>query len=313
MTDTHAGIVWNPTKTSRETLEAGLAEFAGITVSWYETTVEDPGQGATQAALDAGVDIVFAAGGDGTVRAVAEQLGQRESPVELGIIPLGTGNLLARNLGLPLNDPAAAFARAFGGEGRPIDLGWVETSLPEGTHRHAFTVMAGFGMDAHMITETDEALKDKAGWLAYVESLGRAVAASGVIDVRLAFDGGETERQIAHTLIVGTCGSLQAGITLLPDADPSDGELDVLILHADGLAGWTDMLRTMVWENGLRRMLRSGADDEGARSSDSTTHRRITSLTIELDEPRVVEVDGDDLGLTTRIEVSVQPAAVRVR
>ena len=310
MNDTHAGIVWNPTKTTREVLEAGLGEHE-LEVSWYETTEDDPGQGATQRALDDGVDLVFAAGGDGTVRAVAEQLATSQSQVDLGIIPLGTGNLLARNLGLPLNDPAAAFARAFEGGARPIDLGWVESSLPEGTHRHAFTVMAGFGMDAHMITETDETLKDKAGWLAYVESLGRAVAASEVIDLGLAFDGGATERQQAHTLIVGNCGSLQAGITLLPDADPGDGELDVLILHADGLAGWTDTLRNMVWDNGLMRLLRS--EDEGATSTDSTTHRRITSLTIELDQPRVFEVDGDDLGLTTRIDISVQPAAIRVR
>ena len=313
MSDAHAGIVWNPTKTTREALETALAEQFDGRVSWFETTEDDPGQAATQQALDEGVDVVFAAGGDGTVRAVAEGLAVRESEVELGIIPLGTGNLLARNLGLPLNDPAAAFARAFEGNARPIDLGWVETSLPEGTHRHAFTVMAGFGMDAHMITETDESLKDKAGWLAYVESLGRAVAASEVIDLRLAFDGGATEEQKAHTLIVGNCGSLQAGVTLLPNADPGDGELDVLILHSDGLAGWMETLRTMMWDNGLRRLLRTDDEDQRAQSTDSTTHRRITSLTIELDEPRVFEVDGDDLGLTTRIDISVQPGAVRIR
>lgn len=161
-----------------------------------------------------------------------------------------------------------------------------------------------------MITETDDQLKDKAGWLAYIESLGRALSASEVIDVDLAFDGGEPVRQQVHTAIVGNCGALQGGVTLLPDADPADGELDLLLLSAEGIGGWVDTFRNMAWDNGLKRLLTRG---DTAESSESATHRRLTSLTIELAEPREFEVDGDDLGEVTRVDITVQPAALRVR
>lgn len=309
MSAEHVGIVWNPSKTGREDLEAAVARQAKV--SWFETSEQDPGHAATAAALDAGVDLVLAAGGDGTVRAVAEHLAETNAKVELGIIPLGTGNLLARNLGVPLNDLAAAFARALDGTARTIDIGWAELALPGGIERHAFAVMAGFGIDAHMITETNDDLKDKAGWVAYVESLGRALSASEVIDIRIAADGDEMTEETAHTVIVGNCGTLQGGLNLLPDADPTDGELDLLILNAEGIAGWADTLRNFAWHNGIKRLMTPG--DDAAESSESTTHRRVTTLTIELDEPRVFEVDGDDLGETTRIGISIQPGAVRIR
>ncbi len=313
MNATHVGIVWNPSKTSKEDLETALKDSIGDSapqVSWFETSEDDPGREATQRALDASADLVLAAGGDGTVRAVAEHLAKAEADAELGIIPLGTGNLLARNLDIPLNDLPAAFAHALDGKAHPIDLGWAEIARPDGTERHAFAVMAGFGIDAHMITETNDDLKDKAGWLAYVESLGRAVSASEIITIHLSIPGQDAVEEQAHTLIVGNCGTLQGGVTLLPDADPADGELDLLILNADGIGGWMDTLRNMVWDNGIKRLF--GTNDT-AESSDSTTHQRITALTIELDEPRVFEVDGDDLGETTRIEISIQPAAILVR
>jgi len=313
---TRAGIVWNPSKTTKEDLETALSDSQqtdGARLSWFETSEDDPGRGATQRALDAGVDVVLAAGGDGTVRACAEHLADTNAEADLGIIPLGTGNLLARNLDVPLNDLSAAFTRALTGPGRPLDIGWAEVTLPGGVKRRAFAVMAGFGIDAHMITETDDELKDRAGWLAYVESLGRAVSATEVIGIRLAVDGAPAEQENAHTLIVGNCGTLQGGIPLLPDADPADGELDLLVLHADGIAGWTDTMRNMIWDNGLKRLLKGGGGNERAQSSEATTHRRLESLTIELDEPRVFEVDGDDLGEVTRIRIGVQPAAIRVR
>lgn len=307
------GIVWNPSKTEKDVLEAGLRDAVGDgdapEVSWFETSADDPGIAATKSALDAGADLVVAAGGDGTVRAVAEHLADSRADADLGIIPLGTGNLLARNLEIPLADVAAAFTRALTAAASPLDIGWAEVTTASGVERHAFAVMAGFGIDAHMITETDDALKDKAGWLAYVESLGRAVSASAVIDVRLAIDDSAPRPERAHTVIVGNCGTLQGGMTLLPDADPRDGELDLLVLHADGVAGWLDTLRTAAWENGIKRLFGSGR----AESSDSTTHGRLRSVQVDLDEPRAFEVDGDELGEITRVKMWVQPAAVRVR
>ena len=247
---------------------------------------------------------------------MAEHLAESGARAELGIIPLGTGNLLARNLGVPLKDLTAAFERALTGEAIPLDIGWARLAVDGETDgkRYAFAVMAGFGIDAHMITETDDDLKDRAGWLAYVESLGRALSASEVIDIRLSGQNLEPSDEQAHTLLIGNCGSLQGGMTLLPDADPSDGELDLLVLSADSIPGWADTMRNLVWDNGLRRLLSpSSSDEDQAKSSDSATHRRITELTVELDEPRVFEADGDALGETNRVEISVQPGTVRVR
>ncbi|MCM1011262.1 MULTISPECIES: diacylglycerol kinase family protein [unclassified Brevibacterium] len=306
----HVGIVWNPSKTEKEDLEAALPDNPDLTITWHETEEDDPGKSATQAALDAGAEVVIAAGGDGTVRAVAGHLAETGSDAELGIVPLGTGNLLARNLDVPLNNLGEAMERALNGTARDIDMGWVEVTLADGTNREPFVVMAGFGIDAHMITETNDDLKDKAGWLAYVESLGRAVSASDVMEINLSREGERIGHEAAHTLIVGNCGTLQGGITLLPDADPSDGELDVLILKAEGVTGWLDTMKNMVWDNGLRRMM---SKDDSAQSSESAIHQRVSSLTIELEQPRVVEVDGDEVGETEKIDVTIEPAALRVR
>jgi len=315
--NTRAAIVWNPSKTAKEDLESALLEASrrGVEVDplWFETSEIDPGNEATQRALDADVEVVIAAGGDGTVRAVAELLADTGAEVDLGIIPLGTGNLLARNLDVPLNDLPAAFTRALTANGKPLDVGWARLGRPARAERFAFTVMAGFGIDAHMITETDEELKSRAGWLAYVESLGRAIAASEVISLKISVDGEPAELDQAHTLIVGNCGALQGGISLLPDADPYDGKLDLLVLRADGIAGWADTMRNMIWDNGLKRFFASKADGDLAQGSEAVAHIQMKSLTIELDEPRVFEVDGDDLSKTTLIEITVQPAAITVR
>ncbi|GAB2507202.1 diacylglycerol kinase family protein [Microbacterium petrolearium] len=311
----HIGIVWNPSKTTKDELTTALEEaLSGASdeprVTWVETSENDPGRGAADAVIAAGADLVVAAGGDGTVRVVAEAVAAAEG-VELAIAPLGTGNLLARNLDVPINDLPAAFARALDGEAAPIDLGWVSFDADGERQRHAFAVMAGFGVDAHMITETDDDLKDRVGWLAYVESLGRAVSASEVIGVRVSENGADPVDATAHTLLVGNCGTVQGGITLLPDADPRDGELDVLVLDADGVGGWLDTMRNMLWDNGLKRLL--PGDDAAAQSSASTSHHRVRALTVELDEPREFEIDGDIVGSVTRLEFEVQPAALRVR
>ncbi|GAB4000942.1 diacylglycerol kinase family protein [Glycomyces albus] len=304
-------VVWNPAKTSRADLEGALPEgAAGLEVSWFETSPDDPGLGAAGEALEAGAEVVVTAGGDGTVRAVAERLSEDAGSAELAIVPLGTGNLLARNLDVPLGDPGAALERAFSGRSRAIDLGWVEAEIDGARERRAFTVMAGFGIDAHMITETDEDLKSKVGWLAYVESLGRALDASETIEYGLAIDGAESESTSGHTLLIGNCGTLQAGITVLPDADPSDGELDLLLLSAEGLGGWLDTLKSFAWDNGIRRLV--GGRDR-AESADTTEHTRARRLRVTLAEPRVLEIDGDDLGETADFTVEVQPAAVWVR
>ncbi|KRB36603.1 diacylglycerol/lipid kinase family protein [Microbacterium sp. Root180] len=307
-------IIWNPTKTDRESLQSGLdetlGEGGGPEISWWETTADDPGQGAARDALAAGADLIIVAGGDGTVRAVAEHLADAETGIELAIVPLGTGNLLARNLDVPLGDIPSAMTRALEGEPRAVDVGWVEVDLDEGIERHGFVVMVGFGIDAHMIAETDDALKDKAGWLAYVESLGRALAASDVVPFHITSDGQPARDEEGHTLLIANCGTLQGGLTLLPDADPSDGELDYLVLSAEGVAQWAGTLKTMIWDNGLKRLV---TDKEDLTSTDSIGHGRAKTLEVTLPDDRAFEIDGEEIGVTRSFTVSLQPSAIRVR
>ncbi|GAA1634768.1 diacylglycerol/lipid kinase family protein [Microbacterium flavum] len=185
-------IVWNPSKTDQgaltEGLHAALIDAPAPEVSWWETSEDDPGGDATGRAVAWNPDLVVVAGGDGTVRVVAEHLAAINSSVELGIVPLGTGNLLARNLDIPLNDISAAFTRVLTGQARPVDIGWVDLDLAAGHERYGFVVMVGFGIDANMIAETNDDLKDKAGWLAYVESLGRALSATDIVPFHITAD-----------------------------------------------------------------------------------------------------------------------------
>jgi diacylglycerol kinase (ATP) len=307
-------IIWNPSKTDQETLQDGLQtalEGALVPeVRWWGTSVDDPGQGATEHALAAGAELVIVAGGDGTVRAVAEHLADSPAAVQMGIVPLGTGNLFARNLDIPLGDIPAAFTRALTGPARGIDVGWVEVDLDTGMQRHGFVVLVGFGIDAHMIAETDEDLKDKAGWLAYVESLGRALSASEVVPFHITKNDEPGRDEEGHTLLIANCGTLQGGLTLLPDADPSDGELDYLVLSAEGFGQWAGTIKTMLWDNGLKRMI---TDKDDTTSTDSVGHGRATTLDVTLPESRAFEVDGEEIGATRAFRVTIQPTAIQVR
>lgn len=307
-------IVWNPSKTDRdalaEGLRAALSDTAAPEVSWWETTEDDPGRDATAQAIAWNPDLVVVAGGDGTVRAVAEHLAGIDSSVELAIVPLGTGNLLARNLDIPLNDLPAAFTRALTGQPRSVDMGWVDVELADGHERHGFVVMVGFGIDAHMIAETNDDLKDKAGWLAYVESLGRALSASDIVPFHITADDQPARDEEGHTLLIANCGTLQGGFTLLPDADPSDGDLDYLLLSAEGIGQWAGTLKTMLWDNGLKRLI--GNSDE-TTSTDTVTHARARKLEVTLPEPHPFEVDGEQIGDTHAFTVTVQPAALHIR
>ncbi|WP_404434483.1 NAD(+)/NADH kinase [Microbacterium lacus] len=306
-------IIWNPTKTEKETLEAGLTSAADETdldVLWFETSIDDPGQKVAAQALAEGADLIVVAGGDGTVRAVAEHLADVSARADLAIVPLGTGNLLARNLEVPLNDVPAALTRALEGDAQPVDVGWVEVDLSHGSERHGFVVMVGFGVDANMIVETDDDLKDKAGWLAYVESLGRALSATEVLTFHVTKDDQPAYDEEGHTLLIGNCGMIQGGLRLLPDADPADGELDYLVLSADSFAQWAGTLKTMAWDNGLKRLL---TNSDEVTSTDAASHGRAKKIDVSLPDARAFEIDGEQVGETKGFSVTVQPSAIRVR
>ncbi|MEJ1087081.1 diacylglycerol kinase family protein [Microbacterium sp. Mu-80] len=304
------GIVWNPTKVDEDALRAAVAAAlpADAEALWWETSADDPGRAMASEAVDAGSDVVIAVGGDGTVRTVAEILAQAgEDAPALGIVPQGTGNLLARNLGVPLGSIPKALDVIATGRVRRIDMGW--SRADDEQDETGFLVMVGFGLDAHMLAETDDDLKDKAGWLAYVEAMGRAVSAAETVEFTITLDDGEQQVLPGHTLLIGNCGAIQGGVTLLPDAVPDDGRLDLLLVSAENVGQWAQTLRTIVWDNGIRRLL-GGTDD--TVSTDAAMN--LTGATIRVSLPTAVafEIDGEEAGEVSRLDVRVQPGALRV-
>ncbi|MCR2812646.1 NAD(+)/NADH kinase [Microbacterium sp. zg.Y1090] len=303
------GIVFNPTRVERSALEEALAaRKQPVEVEWYATTVEDAGQGMARQALADGCGLVVAVGGDGTIRDVAATLAGTEVP--LGIVPQGTGNLLARNLGIPLGDVAGALARAIDGDESPIDIGRIE--LHDRGEEFIFLVMAGFGIDAQMLAETDESAKERAGWLAYVGALGRAMAATDVVDATVVFDADPPVTEPTHTVLIGNCGTVQGGLRILPDAEPDDGLLDVVLIGGEGPEGlqWLDALKSVVWDNGIRRAV---TRDDTAVDTATTRHRQAVSVRVTLPEPLPFEIDGEEVGATADILAIIQPGALLVR
>jgi diacylglycerol kinase (ATP) len=299
------GIVWNPSKIDEDALRSAVDQVFGpdAPVKWWETSVEDPGRGMAEEAIADGRELVIAVGGDGTVRAVAEALAGTE--VALGIVPQGTGNLLARNLGVPLNGMIPALERVRDATPQHIDLGWVDF---DGQTR-AFAVMVGFGIDAQMLVETDDDLKSKAGWLAYVEAMGRALAGTEMTDITVTIDDRDPQEVRGHTMLIGNCGMLQGGIRLLPDAQLDDGLLDILLVSSEGPLQWLDTVRSFVWDNGIRRLLGGG----GTVSTESTQHLAVEKISVELASPLVFEIDGEEMGEVSSFSVRVRPGALTVR
>ncbi|WP_299058268.1 diacylglycerol kinase family protein [uncultured Nocardioides sp.] len=290
-------VVLNPTKVDdlprfRSTLTT-MAEAAGWSEPTFrETTVEDPGTGMAEAAAVDGADLVIVCGGDGTVREVCAELAGTGIPV--GIVPAGTGNLLARNLGIPLVQRSALDV-ALSGQDRAIDLGTVSGDNMEDTH---FMVMAGMGFDAAIMEGVNEDFKRRVGWLAYVVSGVKAIMYPAV-RVEVSIDGGEPTKHRARTIVVGNVGYLQAGMPLLPDAAIDDGVLDLVLLHPRRFFSWIPL----AWRVIARR---PHTDDLVNRMTGRTISIRTPGET-----PR--QLDGDTIGPGHELHLRCEPGRVLVR
>ena len=218
----------------RRTIEAGLTRAGWPVPAWHETTPEDPGRGQARQAVKDGAELVFACGGDGTVMAVVTALAG--SDVAMAVLPAGTGNLLAANLGLA-GDMATGVQVALDGGRRRIDVGMVGDQC--------FAVMAGMGFDAQMLAGTSELAKKRIGWLAYVGGAVKHLR-DRPMRARIVLDGGAPMPRRPRTVIVGNVGRLQGGVRLLSKADPADGKLDVAILSPNNLGHWASLAWAVV-------------------------------------------------------------------
>lgn len=311
-----AAVIYNPTKVDPDAFRSTMTEAAtqaGWSTAFYETSEDDIGQGVAAEALKAGADLVFAAGGDGTVRAVAEAV--RHSGIPLALLPAGTGNLLARNLHLTLDDMPGSALSAFTGVDRPIDIGVIDIQRADGSHdEHAFVVMAGLGIDAKMIKNTDEDLKKKAGWAAYVSAIAKSLRDPDELHFQLRLDGGPPVRRTVHTLILGNCGSLPANILLMPEAVVDDGLFDLLMTRPGGLWGWVKVWFTVAWTNGVVRRTAAGRAVAGEHHNTRDLHyETVNSVEAHLTRPEEIELDGDGFGEATGFVARIEAGALLVR
>jgi diacylglycerol kinase (ATP) len=311
-----AALVYNPIKVDadalRATVERQATEHGWGEPLFYETTVDDLGDDVTRQALAEGVQVVLVAGGDGTVRAVSEAMAG--SGVRLAIVPSGTGNLLARNLGLPLVDPEIMVAAAFDGDEASIDVGIARMHREDGSvDENAFVVMGGMGLDAAMIANTSGDLKKKVGWVAYVDGAARSLVKAKPFGVIYQVPGHRMHRARVFSILFANCGSLPAGLELIPEASVSDGALDIAIFQPRGPLGWLLVWRRVAWDNSVLRRFRAGRRILALRTADrAVRYSRGAGIDVAAEAPQAVQLDGDEFGEAVRIRTRVQSGALRI-
>ncbi|WP_062385463.1 diacylglycerol kinase family protein [Demequina iriomotensis] len=293
-TGRRAAVIYNPTKVLeldafRRRVTVAMVGAGWDSPLWIETERDDPGRAMARDALAKGVDLVLVAGGDGTVRTVCAELAG--SGVPAAIIPAGTGNLLGRNLGIPL-DEAEALEVALHGSTRPVDV----VRWTVGGTDASFVVMAGVGLDAQIMRDTDPRLKRLVKGGAYVVAGARQLGAEP-FHARVKVDGELVYEGEAAMTLVGNVGRLQGGIALLPAADAADGLLHVLVATGRGVTGMVRLLGAL-----------------GRESRESPLRRfQGTRVEVELDREVPYEIDGDLEGSVDRFSAAVLPAELLVR
>ena len=267
-------------------LRRRLAEEGVTEPLWFEVPKSKRAPKRVRKAMDAGADLVLVWGGDGMVQRCVDALAG--SDTAMAVVPAGTANLFATNLGIPKHI-AGAVRVAMRGSRTRLDVGRI--------NGERFAVMAGVGVDALMIRDADAGLKDRIGKLAYV-----VTGASGIrvppfrarvkVDRTLWFDGD------VSSVLMGNVGTIMGGIEAFDHARPDDGLLEIGVVTADGALEWV-------------RTLGRAAVGTTARSPfvQTMSGRRVR---IKLDREMPYELDGGDRPATRSLKIDVEAAAVIV-
>jgi diacylglycerol kinase (ATP) len=287
------GVVVHAEKTlggGLEELRSALADIGHADPPWYEVSKSKKAPPVIRSMVkDDGVDRVLVWGGDGMVRRAIDTIIRRKLGASIGILPAGTGNLLATNLDIPV-DLRAAVGIAVHGDPRPIDVGVMNGEY--------FAVMAGAGFDALLIRDADEGLlKERYGKAGYVVAGIRNRDVSPAV-ATIEVDGELWYHGDASCVLVANVGTILGGLRAFPDASPVDGRLDVGVVSARSASEW---LRVMANAT-LRR----------ADASSLTEMATARELTISFDRTLPWEVDGGDRDRTATFEVTCVPRAIRI-
>ena len=267
-------------------LRRALAEAGVEDPLWYEVPKAKRAPEQVERALAEGAELVFAWGGDGTVRRCVGVLAGTDA--DLAVVPAGTANQFATNHGIPCDIPSAVAIR-LRGRRRTLDVGRFR--------KERFAVMAGAGFDADMMRDADD-LKERIGRAAYVFSGTRHLRGSG-FGARIEVDGAEWYDGRASMILLGNLGDVFGGIDVFPDAAPDDGKLELGIVTAES-AG--QMLRTVA---------RSAVGDPSRSPFVRTT--KATKVKVELDRKVRYELDGGDRSKVKSFKVAIEPGALHVR
>lgn len=308
-------FVINPSKPQADEYRRRIRRYCeerGLTeVQFIDTQLDKSGRVCAQEALANGADVVVAVGGDGTVRTVASALSGTGHA--LGIVPIGTGNLFARNMGIPVDDVDAALAVATSHGSKLVDMGRLTIlDNEQEDHGHAFLIIAGIGFDAQMIDDTDPELKKNISWLAYFTGAFKHLFAPkyrGSVSITSPDGSTHTRTKLTfRTLMAGNCGQIP-GFSLMPEASYDDGLLDFeLIDTSGGLIGWANLFGDVVHQTV------TGKAQQSPLSTNSTIDQvQGVSAEVRLEKPALAEVDGDILRETRHIRFTVERRALTVR
>jgi diacylglycerol kinase (ATP) len=276
-----------------KTLGGGLTQLRSVLADagvddplWFEVPKSKYAPKCVARALDDGADLLFVWGGDGMVQRCIDAVG--EAPVTLAILPAGTGNLLARNLGIPIDLAAAVDVGLHGGR-RTIDVGRV--------NGERFAVMAGTGLDALMIRDADRGMKDRFGRAAYVWTGAKHLRLEP-FRARIDVDGTRWFDGKTGCVLVGNVGKVLGGVEAFEDVSPEDGLLELGVVTAKGVTQWTRALvRTAVGSADRSKFVRT---------------TKAKKIRIKLDRKVPYELDGGDEKPVARLKIRVEPAAVTI-
>ncbi|MFC0033098.1 diacylglycerol/lipid kinase family protein [Micromonospora chaiyaphumensis] len=267
-------------------LRAGLVAAGVERLLWYEVPKSRKAPKKVRKALGKGAELVLVWGGDGMVQRCADALAGSDVP--MGILPAGTANLFATNLGIPADLPEA-LRTALRGRRRELDLGRLN-----GEH---FAVMAGAGFDGDLIRDADRKLKGRLGRIAYVWTGLRHVRGE-CVRTRIRVDGADWFDGEASCVLFGNVGTITGGIPAFDDARPDDGALEIGVSTASGAVDWARTLGRMA-----------------AGRSDESPFVRITrgrKVMVRFAEPKTYELDGGARGTAKKLKVKVVPRALTV-
>lgn len=314
-----AAIIYFPGRIDRKKLEAAvsltLSSLSWEPSLWLPTNPDETGgQQALRAVAQKATHLLIA-GGDGTVRSVLDALAREEiTGVTVGIIPIGTGNALAKNLKLELANLNVAVKRGLLGNRHPIDLGLAKVIRPDGERAEFyFAVMGGMGLDAKVMQKTNPRLKKAIGWVAYFEGGLRALPTL-FEKMIVTVDNRDPRKLKVVSLLIGNAGWLPGNLSLMPDAKLDDGLLDVAAVGPRRFWNWIDFWGRVGFANENIRPSKIGRQLMDA-SANVKTLENLTGSRIRVQPEREVhlQLDGDVLGMVVEAEFVVAPKAITVR